>query len=69
MRRLENFKHIGDENGLPEEWKDFNEVKFQTMVRNLDRSNMGHINWKTLATYLCLLNSPIPNESDVQSYK
>lgn len=58
---------MGDECGLPEEWKDFTEYNFQTIVRNLDKQNTGYINWKVLATYLCLLKSPIATEKEAEA--
>jgi hypothetical protein len=46
VRKLENSKTIGDEGSLPEEWRQYNEYNFWTMIRNLDKYNNGVVNWK-----------------------
>ena len=38
------------------------------MVRNLDKYGQGHVNWKILATFLCLLKTQIPVEKDAEAY-
>jgi hypothetical protein len=53
---------------LPEEWKGFTEYSFWTLVRNLDKYNSGYVNWKTLATYLCLLESQLPTDKEIDEY-
>ena len=68
VRKNENSKTLGGNNGLPHNWKDLTEYDFWTMVRNLDRQVQGCTNWKLLATYLCLLRSPIPLDEDADSY-
>jgi hypothetical protein len=39
------------------------------MVRNLDRSGTGSVNWKQLATFIILLKSPLPSEEEFEAYK
>ncbi len=39
------------------------------MVRNLDRSGQGIVNWKQLATFIILLKSTLPSEKELESYK
>jgi hypothetical protein len=39
------------------------------MVRNLDRSGTGSVNWKQLATFIILLKSPLPSEEELEAYK
>lgn len=60
---------MGDESGLPEQWRSFTEYDFQTIVRNLDKYNHGMINWKLLATYICLLMTPIPTDKEGDTYQ
>lgn len=55
LRKLENSKSLGDESGLPDHWNSFTEYDLQKMVRNLDKYNHGSVNWKQLATFICLL--------------
>ena len=37
-------------------------------MRNLDQYNQGVVNWKTLATLICLLQTPIATEQEGESY-
>jgi hypothetical protein len=37
-------------------------------VRNLDKKNSGYIDWRVLATFLCLLKSPIGTEKEVEAF-
>lgn len=70
VRKLENAKSFGDDQSLPEDWKhNFTEFNFQTLARNLDKYNHGAINFKLLATCLCLLASPIPTEKEAEGYQ
>jgi hypothetical protein len=69
VRKLETSKTLGDEGSLPEGWRGFNEYQFQTMIRSLDKYMHGHIEWKNLATYLILLNSPIASDKHITDYK
>jgi len=39
------------------------------MVRNLDRGSQGVVNWRQLATFIILLQSSLPNDKDIESYK
>ena len=39
------------------------------MVRNLDRTGTGSVNWKQLATFIILLKSPLPSEDELETYK
>jgi hypothetical protein len=39
------------------------------MVRNLDRSGTGSVNWKQHATFIILLKSPLPSEEEFEAYK
>ncbi len=68
VRKNEVSKTIGGENGFPEDWKQLNEYDFWVMVRNLDKLGHGFINWRLLATYLCLLKSPIPLEKESDAF-
>ena len=67
MRRLENSRALGDQNGLPGQWNGFSEYDFQLVVRNLDKYNHGVVNWKQLATFICLLQSSIATEADAEN--
>ena len=69
LRKLEVSKALWDDGSLPEEWWTLGEYDFQNMVRNLDRSGHGVVNWKDLATYIILLKSNLPLERDLESYK
>ncbi len=69
VRKHENSKSMGDESGLPEQWRSFTEYDFQTIIRNLDKYNHGVINWKLLATYICLLMTPIPSDKEGDTYQ
>ncbi len=69
MRKLEVSKALWDDGSLPEEWWSLGEYDFQNMVRNLDRSGRGVVNWRDLATYIILLKSNLPNERDLESFK
>ena len=62
VRKLQNSKSFKDDNGVPEAWNEFDLSTFQLIVQNLDKHNTGAINWRHLATYLCLLKSPIPKQ-------
>jgi hypothetical protein len=67
VRKLENSGTLGDEGSLPEEWRSLTEYDFTQMIRNLDRYNTGVVNWKTLATYLILLKTPLMSDKDGES--
>ena len=69
IRKLENSKTLGDEGSLPEEWQSLTEYDFQTIVRNLDKYSTGYVHWKTLATFIILLKSPIATDKNIESYK
>ena len=68
MRKLENSKTLWDDGSLPEEWWTLKEYDFQNMVRNLDRAGAGVVNWRQLATFIILLKSPLPTDSDIESF-
>jgi hypothetical protein len=68
VRKLENYINFGDECGLPGDWKEYTESTFQTITRNLDKYNTGYINWKVLATFICLLKSTIGTGKDVEFF-
>lgn len=69
IRKLETSKSLGDEGSLPENWRSFSEYNFQNMIRSLDKFLQGQIEWRNLATYLILLNSPIASEKHIEEYK
>lgn len=69
VRKLETSKSLGDEGSLPESWRAFTEFEFQKMIRSLDKYLQGQIEWKNLATYLILLNSPIASDKNIEEYK
>lgn len=69
MRKLENSKSLGDEGSLPEEWRSLTEYDFQNIIRNLDKYSSGYVHWKTLATFIILLKSPIGTDKNIESYK
>lgn len=69
LRKLENSKTLWDDGSLPEIWWGLNEYSFQNMVRNLDRGSQGVVNWRQLATFIILLQSSLPNDKDIESYK
>lgn len=69
LRKLEISKALWDDGCLPEEWWGMVEYDFQNMVRNLDRTGTGSVNWKQLATFIILLKSPLPSEDELETYK
>ena len=68
VRKLENARSLGDESGLPDEWRNFSEYDFRPWGSNLDKYMHGYVNWKVLATFICLLQSPIPTDKEAESY-
>lgn len=68
MRKLENSKTLWDDGSLPEDWWTLKEYDFQNMVRNLDRSGLGVVNWRQLATFIILLRSPLPTDQEIESF-
>lgn len=68
LRKLENSKSLWDEGSLPEDWWTLKEYDFQNMVRNLDKTGAGIVNWRQLATYIILLRSPLPTDQDIESF-
>jgi hypothetical protein len=54
---------------FPQEWQGKDIKAFQRLIRNLDPRNVGFVNLKLLSTYLCLLSTQLPQESDISSYK
>lgn len=68
VRKLENARSLGDESSFPDEWKSFSEYDFQTMVRNLDKYMHGYVNWKVMATFICLLQSSVPTDKEAEGY-
>lgn len=69
IRKLENSKSLWDNGSLPEEWWNLREYDFQNIVRNLDRTNHGSIDWRQLGTFLILLRSPLPTDQDLENLK
>jgi hypothetical protein len=69
LRKLEVSKTLWDDGSLPEEWWTLGEYDFQNMVRNLDRTGHGVVNWRDLATYIILLKSNLPTERDLESLR
>ena len=39
------------------------------MIRNLDRESYGYVEFKTLASYLCLLATTLPNEIFITGFE
>ncbi len=68
-RKLQNSRSYKDDNSLPEEWDSFDISTFHKIVQNLDKKNTGSIDWKQLATYLCLLQSKVPDQDQITYYK
>jgi len=54
---------------LPDEWRMKNFTAYQKMIKNLDPANKGYIPFKVLASYICLLATPLPNEEDILEYQ
>ena len=54
--------------GVCQEWKDYKEHEFQTMIRNLDRYSSGWVNWRIFASYIILLDSTIINDASGDKY-
>lgn len=69
LRKLENSKTLWDDGSLPEEWWNLKEYDFANLVRNLDRSGTGTVNWRQLATFIILLQSHLPTDKDIENYK
>jgi hypothetical protein len=55
LRKAQNSRTLGDMGGLPKSWSSFNRNDFEKLVRNLDITNSGTINYKILATCCILL--------------
>ena len=68
QRKLNNSANFGDENSLPDAWKNFSIHDFHVMIKNLDKHNTGAINWKHLATIITLLRSNLPTDSESVAY-
>uniref|UniRef100_A0A7S3FXA7 SPEF2 C-terminal domain-containing protein n=1 Tax=Strombidium rassoulzadegani TaxID=1082188 RepID=A0A7S3FXA7_9SPIT len=62
LRKLQNSKSFADMGGLPKEWDGFTQNEFEKMVRNLDSSNQGRIDYRVLAICCILLKSPLPTK-------
>lgn len=69
LRKLENSKTLQDDGSLPEQWWSLTAYDFQTLIRNLDRTGLGTVNWKQLATFIILLKTALPSEADLESLK
>ena len=54
-RKAQNSRSLGDTGGLPKSWSSYNRNDFEKIIRNLDLSNSGKINYKVLATCCILL--------------
>ena len=59
LRKLELSKKITGPTAVPKSWQDFSKATFVSAIRKLDQENTGKIQWRHLATYLCLLATPI----------
>lgn len=53
----QNFQ--GFNSTLPEVWNTMGMDSFMALIRNLDPSSTGFIDWRQLMTYFILLQSPV----------
>ena len=51
------------------EWFEKDSKALQNILNNFDPKNSGHINFKTLCSYICLLSSNIPTEIELNEYR
>mmetsp|Transcript_6307 Transcript_6307/g.10256 ORF Transcript_6307/g.10256 Transcript_6307/m.10256 type:complete len:178 (+) Transcript_6307:1295-1828(+) len=65
VRKSQNSKFLGDNGGLPKDWSNFSQTHFEKMVRNLDIDHIGCINYKVLATCCILLQSQLPDLTEL----
>jgi len=54
---------------LPDDWRAKNFVEYHKMINNLDPQHKGYIPFKVLASYICLLATPLPSEEDILEYQ
>ena len=65
LRKQANAKSLADMGGLPKDWLNFQRSDFEKLVRNIDLLDNGCVNYRRLATYCILLQSPLPNEDQL----
>lgn len=54
---------------LPIDWNKLTQAQIRLLSFNLDPELTGFVAWKTMFTYLALLKSAVPNESDMEKLK
>lgn len=69
ISRTENSKKFNDKNGAPTNWKAYKRSNFEKIIKNLDPGMTGFISLKEVALYLCILPSPLPQESELNTYR
>eukprot|EP01015_Nassula_variabilis_P028165 TRINITY_DN5858_c0_g1_i4.p1 TRINITY_DN5858_c0_g1~~TRINITY_DN5858_c0_g1_i4.p1 ORF type:complete len:263 (+),score=12.24 TRINITY_DN5858_c0_g1_i4:61-849(+) len=56
-------------NELPEIWRELRSEDFNIMVKILDKNERGFIKWRSICTYICLLQTPILDGENYESYR
>jgi len=70
FNKVNNARNFGGfYSALPTEWNDLTQIQLQQISRNLDPNNTGLINWKQAFTYMILLKTPLPNDTEIQAVK
>lgn len=54
---------------LPSDWNKLTQAQIRLLSFNLDPDLTGFVAWRTMFTYIALLKSAIPNESDIATLK
>jgi len=69
VRKVKNSSSFCDVGGLPKSWSQLTQTDFERMIRNLDPSNSGSINYKQFGTICILLQSGLPTSEDMEVMK
>ena len=70
VNKINNARNFqGYNSALPVTWNSLGLIQIQRMLRNLDPTNSGVINWRQAFTYMILLTSSIPNKKDIEAVR
>ena len=68
VRKLETSRAFADLGGLPKVWDGLTRADFEKMVRNLDPSSEGSVDFRMLCTCFVLLRSSFPSKDEVTAF-
>ena len=66
QNKIKNSVHFGGfDTSVPACWQSFGLAEINQLIRNIDPKSTGYVNYRTLMTYIILLQSQVPSAKEI----